>query len=180
MTNAPASPRLDFTFSALLFGLLGWMLLHAALACVGATLIAHVLGALFVISPVTMAFRRCRLYWLKFGKELTVQKRPFLARFLTTSNAAWGTLLLVIGAMLGRLFLFEPVMPLIAFSIGLTFVPWSRITLCRQHFVASISIIAVSAAFPLLITSGAFSAIHLAIGAWALLGAFMFAFILGR
>lgn len=169
-----------FVFCALVFGLFGWVLLQVSLTRADAAFRAHAVVALVGFTLVAIAFRRCRLHRIEFDKEPTAQKYSFLARLLNKSNAGWGTLLLLVGVILGQLVLWGWVTPLFAFAIGVTCVPWSRIPLCRRHFVASIALIATGAGLAMLITGSALSSFHLAFSALALWVACLYAFLLGR
>jgi hypothetical protein len=96
------------------------------------------------------------------------------------SNAGWGMLLLLTGSILGQLVLWGWVTPLLAFAIGVTFVPWSRIPLCRRHFLVSISLIATGAGFYFLIAGSALSSMQLAFSASAFWMACLHAYLIGR
>lgn len=145
MSNAASHNHAKFRFCTLAFSFFGWALLQTSLTVAGVTVAAHAIVAVLGLTFVANAFRQCRLYWIEFGSAAAMRKRPFLAYMLKDSNAAWGALLLLMGGVLGALVLWGWVTPLLAFAIGLTFVPWSRIPLCRFHFIVSISLIATGA-----------------------------------
>jgi hypothetical protein len=132
-------------FSGFVFSIFGWALLHAWGFQVRAGAAMHVVTALFGLGLAAITFRRYRLYW----------ERPQSKEGFNISNAGWCLLLLAIGNVLGQLVLAGWVLPLAIFSIGLNFVPWSKVPLCRRHFFASCTLIGVAIAGTLLVAGNA-------------------------
>jgi hypothetical protein len=180
MTNATKAAHSNFTFSALVFALFGWVLLHASLILGGASIRFQVIVALLCLPLVIITLRRCRLHIVAFGEAPAAQEHPASVRFLKISNAGWFVLLIIIGAILGKLLVWGWIIPLSIFTVGLTFVPWSRISLCRMHLSASIGVIAAGTAFSLLTNGQWLPPIQLAIGAWALWMSSIIALLRGR
>lgn len=180
MTIATTAGRSEFTFCALAFGLFGWALFHTSLGVRGAALSEHIRVALLGCIPVAIAYRNCHRYRIEFGNESVQNGISYFTLLLKNANIGWIILLFVLGAILGKVVLFGGITPLFAFALGVTFVPWSRIPICRRHFIASISIIAIGIAFTLLVNSRALSSISLAVSAMVFWMFFLFSLILRR
>jgi hypothetical protein len=127
-------------FSSFFFSIFAWVLLHAWGVQLGAGLAPHAFAAFLGIGPAAVSLRRYRLYWATISIPPRPAERPAKVGF-NISNAGWGLLLLAIGSIVGRLILAGWVLPLAIVSIGLTFVPWSKIPLCRRHFFTSCALI---------------------------------------
>jgi hypothetical protein len=140
-------------FSGFSLSVFGWALFQTWGVQVHAGAVLHGFIALPGLTLVAIAFRRYRLYWPPSSNQTTSeQPRSRLAFNLT--DAGWCLILLAIGHVLGRLVLAGWILPLTIFAGGLTFVPWSKVRLCRSHFFASCTIMGIGTAYQVLVAGG--------------------------
>jgi hypothetical protein len=115
-------------FSSFFYAIFAWALLHAWGFQHGASPMLHAFIAFVGVGPVAASFRRYRLYWRAITMSPGPDQRRSRVAF-NIPNASWGLLLLAIGYAFGHLILVGFVLPLAVFSMGLTFVPWSKLPL---------------------------------------------------
>jgi hypothetical protein len=175
MKNAAKSDGADFAFSALLFAMLAWLLLHLALFTAGAGPRVHAFAAMFGVGAAVIPVRRYRMDWVGHTSEKLAPPRFALFRLLNLSCAASAVLLLLIGAAFGTLLMLSSAFLMSTFAVCLTFVPWSRIRLCRLSTVASIAVPPLGALIDIAALKAIVPPMDLAIGAWALMAGCLYA-----
>jgi hypothetical protein len=148
-------------FSAVVFSIFGWILVQTWLVIVDAAIVHHALIAFMGVSLVAIAGRRYLRHWPALPME---QQRPKGTRLLF--DAGWCLLLLVTGVILGQFLLAGWIFPLTIVAFSLTCVPWSRISMCRKHFLISVIIVGTPAASSLFVLTSPPSPISLLTGGW--------------
>ena len=150
-------------FSVFVFSILGWALIEAWCVAIAAPIAFQILAALIGIAIAAIGCRRYRAQWPALPPEQV--RSNGMRKF----GVACGCLLVVItGNVLGRLALSQFISPMLVFAMGLTFVPWSRVPLCRRNFFKSSILFVSGAAYPLVFSTISTDPIHLLAAAWAL------------
>ena len=123
------------SFIAFVFSLAGWALLELWFLRTGAGFLAHGTAALVGLWLSFLSIRRPSIGpsdRSQRERSATQEHRKF-----RSADAGWTLLLLAVGGVLGVLVLRGGTIALGAAAIGLSFVPWSRVHFCHNHFGAA-------------------------------------------
>lgn len=115
---------LSHSFIALVFSLTGCALLETWLFTMHASLPGHALALMAGLSLVFLSLRHSPVH-TDFRSR---RHRPFLG-----IDAGYAFLLFAIGSLIG-LFILSNATLALAVLVLLSFIPWSRLPLCRHHF----------------------------------------------
>jgi hypothetical protein len=156
----------DSSFIAFVFSLAGFALVEAWLLILGAGFPAHGIALVLGLPPGFMAIRGT---WrdrndLRFSDTAAAGPR----RGFNTFNLVSAALLIAAGAVLGLLILYAQAFPLVIGAASLTFVPWSRISFYRRHFIAACMSIWIGIASVLAIGHQIIDVIFLPLACWVL------------
>lgn len=120
-------------FSAFSLGIIGWGLLHTWGVSFKVGILFHALAAMPGVALSGIVIYRYRKHWPVEASARTGKNRPSwdlraVAFYLVLIAVGAGIALLISG---GSFFL------LVLAAMGMIFVPWTRIPLCRNHFFFS-------------------------------------------
>lgn len=120
----------------------GWALIEAWLASLHAGLASHVFVSVPGLFLVSLSIRRAPefRFWLFHTGTNVAQFRR-----LNTGDAGTALLLCGTGWLLGALVLHGTSFPLLVVAIGIHFVPWWRLRLCREHFFGASTLLWLTA-----------------------------------
>jgi hypothetical protein len=155
-------------FSAFVLSILGWLLLQAWNFQIGAGVRFHAFTALVGLALAGACFLRCRLYWSPSTRAGPITQQPGPFAQMRMVDAGSSIILLAIGIFMAQLARAGWVFPFAVFAVGLTFIPWSKIALCRRHFLASSLIVGLGGACAFLFTGGSSNPVILPIASWIL------------
>jgi hypothetical protein len=137
-----AATGADVAFSSFLFAIVGWALREVRHVQTGAGWRSHVVTTALGLLICAIALRRYKRLWTA---EITVGQLVDGLRLELREAPKW-IALLFIGAVFT---MFVKAGSFFILSIYLTavgFAPWSKLSLCRRHFVLSSLVIAIGAA----------------------------------
>jgi hypothetical protein len=156
----------DSLFAIFVTALVGWTLLESLIIQHQFGIVVHVLAFVPAVSLATLALYRYRLHW----PATTSLDQPDLMR-----QAAAAVLLFLVGTGVpvlvsaGLSVLIPPV------AIAAAFVPWRKLTICRDRFFLSTAAIVSGTAIGLLmfkLPASPFMPLLAAWGLWLIAGAF--------
>jgi hypothetical protein len=180
MSENPTKLRVvnqNTTFPAFFFAVYGTVLLGTAALSAGIGIYAQPFIALlflFLAAGEYLRYRRT-LSLTVSAKESEAHRST---KIFTIRNAGWFILMLTLGTIFGQLVLVGYVTPMLIFVIGLQFLPWSCACACPRDFYTSSLLIAVGAAYPLLLAAGPIGTpMDLLIAGWVLWVGAVFAYL---
>lgn len=163
---SPSVSAPSATFIGLAFSLSGWLLAGAGLLSVHAGLRAHLISTLMALYLVFCSTKR-----LKLAQQF-LHERPGSPATQRSSSAAvqvaWALLPLMTGVLVGVLILGGSTVLLGLATCVFTFVPWSRVPICRDRIVVASVLMCIGMGLPMLVARHPISPIFLFICAWLL------------
>jgi hypothetical protein len=162
----------DLVFTGFVFSFVGWELLHAAAFLGNAHFTRHLFIVVLGLVPVVAAYLGYRRAWAKPDGNGRTKDRTYRVQ-----AGASCFLLLAVGAALGHLALSQSVLPLLGILLCLTFIPWSRVPICREHLFVSCALIAAGAVAVLFLSKAPADPFRLLLATWSLWGAACFALL---
>lgn len=153
------------TFSGLVLGVSGWVVLHVAAMNLHARVAVHGAIALVGLGVAIVIIRRYRQYLL----EGAAQRRSRRAKFneiLDKNHVVALVLLVLIGLLLTKLVLLGSIFLLAVYVGALAFVPWSRMALCRQQVEVSAFLVGLGVLSPFLVSTAIPHPIYLLAAGW--------------
>lgn len=171
-TSAPAPSFIGFVFS-----LLGWAFMEALLIGQHIGPRAHLVPALIALYLAFSSIKRSKLA----REDLGIGDHPSASQRnkLEGKQLGWALILLLAGAMMGALIGTGSVFFVAIGAVGLSYVPWSRISLCRDHLIVASIAMCTGVALPMLIIYRPLDPIYRLLVAWVFGLCAVFA-VLGR
>jgi hypothetical protein len=163
-------------FTAFLLSVSGWALFHAWAGGVGAGPFIHVLIAIPSMTICGLLFYRYSLHWpaRPAGSNGDKEGRGLS---LTSSSIAWCFLLPAIGIAVARIVDYGSLFVLAIVVAGMIFIPWTKISFCRNHFFVSVALIVVGGAICLALSEKPLHSIYRPLCAWIFLASSLFTFV---
>jgi hypothetical protein len=155
-------------FTAFLLSVSGWALFHAWAGGIGAGAFVHVLIAIPSMTVCGLVFYRYSLHWPARGTGSEGEKEG-RGRSLSRISIAWCFLLLATGIALAWIVDYGSLFLLAMVVAGMIFIPWTKISLCRDHFFVSVGLILIGGAVGLAFSEKSFHFMSRPLCAWMFL-----------
>lgn len=152
-------------FGTFFLSILGWGMLHVWALQIGARGFAHVFIAAPSLALCGILLFRYSHHWptQQFGQEGKSRQ------FLDYRSLTWYVVLIAAGIAMALLMQECSIFVLVLAGVGLTIVPWVRVSVCRDHFFTSALAIGAGAVIGLILSGKPPHPLHYPPGAWALL-----------
>jgi hypothetical protein len=152
------------TFIGLVLALSGWALIEAPLVLLHAGLPAHLIPTMMALYLISASTRRLKLPQQQLDEKAGPAKAQHSSS--TTKQVGWAICLVAVGALTGTLVQGNISIPLGLAILVLNFMPWSRISFCRDHIILASVLMCVGMGLPFLMSHRPISPITLLVSRW--------------
>lgn len=163
-------------FTASLLSVSGWALFHVWAGAISAGAFIHVLIALPSMTICGLLFYRYSLHW-PARPAGSIGDKEDRRLSLNRSAIAWSFLLLAMGVAVAWIVDYGSLFVLAIVVAGMIFIPWTKISLCRDHFFVSVALILIGGAVGLALSETPVHSIYRPLCAWIFLASSLFTFV---